>query len=453
MARPPFYFVTLTHPAWEDALACARRLPPEALAEIRLDLHPREDPEEMIRALGRRCLVTCRRREDGGAWEGDEASRLERLALAAKSRPLWLDLEWDLEIPPGIAECRSRIHLLRSVHVPEGVFDLDRRIQALPEGDAFKWVGRAARLADNARLKPALAWARDREVFLTAFLMGPKGLPSRCMQAAWGGCTAYAAPDDAGAAAPGQLPLSRMMEWRCHKLHRDFELCGVLGEPVLHSRGPAFHNAAFRAAFKDLLYLPLPCSDPEEALEALEALPVLGASLTSPLKERLPALLGLPGPLNTLYRRNAASPWSFANTDGAALLEALAGLPPGPVLVLGDGGVAATTLEAVSGSGRPVLQASRRKPRAPAEVAAFAPKGVVQATKLGMEPGDPAPFPDLLEAARESAAWAVEWVYKERTAFSDWARASGLRLVPGDALFEGQARAQSGLFVRGCGGA
>lgn len=452
MALPPPYFVTLTHPDWKDAEACGRRLPDEALPEVRLDLYPDLPAEAMVRSLGRKCLVTCRRREDGGAWDGDEASRIERLLEAARGRPAWLDLEWELPIPPELEEARSHLRLLRSVHVGEGVFDLDARLRDLPGGDAYKWVGRAGRLADNARVKGALAWARDHEVTLSAFLMGPKGIPSRCLQFAWGGAFTYAAADDAPAAAPGQVPLSRMLAWRCHRLHAGHGLCGVLGSPVLHSRGPAFHNPRFQAAFKDLLYLPLECGDAAEALEAMEALPVLGASLTSPLKETLPPLAGLPAPLNTLYRRGPGAPWEAANTDALALDAALAGLARGPVLVLGDGGVAATTRAALGKRGWPVLQASRKLGTAARDVEAFAPAGIVQATALGMAPGDPAPFPELLEAARPTAKWAVEWIYKEDTAFAAWAREAGLRLVEGAALFEGQARAQSDLFIRGCGG-
>ncbi len=452
MALPPPYFVTLTHPDWQDAEACGRRLPPEAMAEVRLDLYPDVPVDAMVQALGRRCLVTCRRREDGGAWDGDEASRIERLVEAAGSRPAWLDLEWELPIPPRLREARSHLRLLRSVHAGEGVFDLENRLQDLPEGDAYKWVGRAARLADNARVKGPLAWARDREVILSAFLMGPKGIPSRCLQFAWGGAFTFAAADDAPAAAPGQVPLSRMLAWRCHRLHAGYHLCGVLGSPVLHSRGPAYHNPRFQAAFKDLLYLPLECGDAAEALEALEALPVLGASLTAPLKATLPPLAGLAAPLNTLYRRGPGDPWEGANTDAGALDAALAGLARGPVLLLGDGGVAATTRAVLEARGWPVLQASRKRAPTAREVEAFAPVGIVQATALGMAPGDSAPFPDLLEAARPHATWAVEWIYKEDTAFAAWAREAGLGVVDGAALFEGQARAQSDLFVRGCGG-
>ena len=85
-------------------------------------------------------------------------------------------------------------------------------------------------------------------------------------------------------------------------------------------------------------------------------------------------------------------------------------------------------------------------------MSALAPVGVVQATSLGMSAMDPAPFPELLEAARPSARWAVEWIYKEDTAFAFWAREAGLRLVEGAAPFDAQAGAQSRRFIEGCGG-
>lgn len=452
MTVPPFYFVPLTHATWAEALECARRLPPEALPELRLDLFPDLDPEAMVLALGRQCLVTCRRQAEGGAWRGDEASRLERLLAGVRGRPTWVDLEWDLPIPEALAAMRSRVRLLRSVHVAPGVFDLEERLRALPAGDAFKWVGHAGDLRDNARVRGPLAWARDHKLFLSAFLQGPKGIPSRCLQAAWGGAFTFAAPEDGPAAAPGQLSLGRMLAWRCHRLHSGHGVCGVLGSPVLHSRGPEFHNRGFQRAFKDLLYLPLEAGDPAEAEGALEALALLGVSLTAPLKQSLPARLGLAGPLNTLFRRAPGAPWRGANTDAEALDAALGELEPGPVLLLGDGGVAATSRAVLERRGRPCLQTSRRAPLAPAQVRQGAPVGVIQATRLGMDPDDPLPFPAALAAAEATVRWGVEWVYKEDTAFAQWAGAEGRRLVPGGALFEAQAALQSAAFIRECGG-
>lgn len=451
MNRLPFYQVTLSHPTWEEARAYARTMPEDALPELRLDLFPEENPEAMVDAFRRRCLVTCRRESEGGRWpEADESGRLQRLREAVEARPAWVDLEWDVVIPDWLEVHRTHTRLLRSVHVQEGVFDLDQRLENLPPGEAYKWVGRALRLADNAKLKAPLRLAADRNLWVSAFLMGPKGLPSRCLQAAWGGRFTYAAPDDGPPAAPGQLPLSVLRSWRCARFHAGFGLCGVVGSPVLHSRGPAFHNEAFQRQFKDLLYLPLDCADAEEALEAAEALPLLGLSITAPLKETLPALMGIEGPINTLWRRGAGVPWQAANTDAESLREALEGLPRGPVLVLGDGAVARTSSRVLEGLGCVVQRVSRETPLSLEALRHFAPLGVIQATSLGMAPDDPCPFPEHLAAARPSLAWGLEWIYKEDTAFAAWARAEGLPLVEGATLFEGQARGQSARFVEGC---
>ncbi|HEX9081432.1 MAG TPA: hypothetical protein VF768_04080, partial [Holophagaceae bacterium] len=141
-----------------------------------------------------------------------------------------------------------------------------------------------------------------------------------------------------------------------------------------------------------------------------------------------------------------------ANTDAEAFGHMLSNLPPGPVLVLGSGGVARTTLSVLEAGGRKALQAHRRIPLTPSAVGAFAPVGVVQATSLGMEPGDPLPFPELLESARPTLRWGAEWIYKEDTAFSAWIREAGFALVAGETLFQAQAEAQSRRFIQGCGG-
>lgn len=432
MSGLPFFIVTLTHAAWDAALAYARGLPEDALPELRLDLFPDRDAAEMVRDLGGRCLATNRRVSELGRAE-DGPARLTRLREAAEAGAAWIDLEWELPVPAWLD--RSRTKLLRSVHVGPGVFDLEARLAAMPEGDAFKWVGHAARLADNAKLKPLLA----KGLPLSAFLMGPKGLPSRCLQKAWGGAFTYAAPDDASAAAPGQVAVSAMRAWGCADLKPGASLLGVLGSPVFHSKGPAFHNPRLGP---DALYLPLDCGDAEEACEALKALRIPAASITAPLKESLPAALGLAGPLNTTWREGGA--WRGANTDAEALQGALARKPKGAVLLLGSGGVAETSRAVLDSLGFAVIQASRTSPVAPGPVREAAPVGVVQATSLGMAPGDPLPFPELIDAARPSLRWAVEWVYKERTAFAAWA--AGLDLVDGEALFVAQAEAQSRLF-------
>ncbi|MBI4912224.1 MAG: type I 3-dehydroquinate dehydratase [Acidobacteria bacterium] len=450
MPALPFFIVTLSHTTWEAARACALGLPEGTLPELRLDLFPEGDPFGMVRDLGGHCLVTCRLKEEGGRWEGGEPERQDRLRRALEARPAWLDLEWEASIPDSFRAHLTHVRLLRSVHVPPGIFDLEARLQSLPEGNAWKWVGVARRLADNARLRGPLAWARDRGLLLSAFLMGPKGIVGRAMQGAWGGRFTYAAPDDGPPAAPGQVRLSDMRAWRCHRVRPGHGLCGVLGSPVLHSLGPAFHNPRFQRDLKDLMYLPLDCGDAAEALEAMESLDILGASLTSPLKETVPEALGLPGPLNTLWRARPGDPWSFANTDAEALRILAEDLPRGPVLILGGGGVGRTSAEHFSRLGCPVRVLTRSDPMRAGEVGTFAPVGIVQATRLGMQPGDGLPFPEALEEVGDRAQWGVEWIYGAETSFTRWCRSRGLRMVEGRDLFEAQAETQSQKMIHYC---
>lgn len=449
--RPlPRLIVTLTHTDREHARACADALPDDVLPELRLDLFRDEDPAALVRALQGRCLVTARRHSELGRWpDGDESARREALRAAVEAGAAWVDLEWELEVPAWLAARRGQVGLLRSVHVAPGVFDGLARLQRPPEGDAFKWVGHADSLRDLAHAKAFCEAAASKGLVASGFLMGPKGVASRCLQRAWGGSFTYAAPEDGLPAAPGQLSLATLRAWGVHRAGPRTKAFAVAGEPVLHSRSPAFHNRRFAEAGVDALYLPLEAADPDEVLTAAGILHLHGLSLTAPLKEALPPRLGLKGPLNTLWREGGA--WHGANTDAEALDGATRGLPPGPVLVLGAGGVAATSVAVAAKQGRRVTSASRGGPLSPSDVAAFAPVGIIQATSLGMAPGDPAPFPEWLEAARPTLAWAVEWIYKEQTAFAAWAKGSGLPLVEGAALFEAQAEAQSRRFLRVAG--
>ena len=446
---PPFYFVTLTHSNWNEALTYAKSLPLEAMPELRLDLFPDRNPEEMVVALKRRCLITCRRASDGGNWHSDEAKRLKCLLSGLRGRPAWIDLEWDVSIPSDFLEYLTDVNLLRSVHVEDGICDLEQRLVNMPPGDAFKWVGYANSLTDNAVIKKQLTRIKSKKLIFTAFLTGNKGIISRCMQAAWGGAFTYAHPDNALPAAPGQIALSNMRKWRCDQLHADCGLCGVMGDPVMHSLGPNYHNIRFVNACKNLLYLPLECKDPLEAKEAIESLDIVGVSLTSPLKELLPVYFGFVGPLNTLWRQRNQS-WQGTNTDLTALDNALQDLQPGPVLVLGDGGVAKTTQQALLHRGWPCLLFSRRSPLTLKVIRDFNPIGVVQATRLGMNHNDPIPFPDVMTNIKHSLRWGIEWIYKENTAFANWIKGNGYHLVFGKNLFDMQAYQQSIIFMHEC---
>jgi shikimate 5-dehydrogenase len=142
----------------------------------------------------------------------------------------------------------------------------------------------------------------------------------------------------------------------------------------------------------------------------------------------------------------------MTNTDSMALDYFLSGLKSGPVVVLGGGGVAKTSLSTSQKRGWSTLMHTRRNPCALADITHLAPTGIIHATPLGMAEDDPLPFPEVLEAALPTLRWAVEWVNNDKTAFNAWAEAAKLKRITGAELFEKQAELQSKIFIGECGG-
>ncbi len=443
MAAPPFYFVPLTHAAWDEAEACARTLPPEAMAELRLDLFPGgpggdgPGPGPALPGdlpAGRRGRRLARGR---GRAPGAPAGR-----RPAAARPGWT---WS-----GTCRCRPRWRsacptcgcCARSAR-PRGCSTWRRGSQDLPRGDAFLWVGRAAAW----RTTPGCAgpWPGPGTASWPCrpSSWAPRASPAAACRPPGAGRSPTPRPMTARRRRPGQIPLGRMLGWRCHRLHAGYGAVRRAGRPGAPFPGarPSTTRAS-SAAFKDLLYLPLECGDAGEAAGRPG-----GAGHPGGEPDRAaqgdPAAPAGPG---RAAEHPVAAPGRRAPGPGANTDRTRPGRGPGRP----GTGARAGAGRRRRGRDHPAgargarlalaLQASRSAPLEPGAVRAFAPAGVVQATRLGMDPGDPAAVPGTAGRGRSPRArWAVEWIYKEDTAFAAWARDGGRRLVTGAALFEAQA--------------
>jgi len=139
------------------------------------------------------------------------------------------------------------------------------------------------------------------------------------------------------------------------------KLAGIMGWPVAHSRSPALHNFWLDEQSLDGAYVPLPVR-PEELVQALRALPVLGfrgCNLTIPHKQmalsvvdRVEPLARRIGAMNTVIVAADGS-LEGRNTDVYGFRENLReGAPDwrptrGPAIVLGAGGAARAVLAAL----------------------------------------------------------------------------------------------------------
>jgi shikimate dehydrogenase len=217
------------------------------------------------------------------------------------------------------------------------------------------------------------------------------------------------------------------------------------------------HNAAFRHAGIDGIFVPFETADAAELHELAGSLEAEGLAVTAPLKSAVMSFATPDaesmkiGAVNTLKRR--AGGWDARNFDAAAFMEPLAevlrDLRGRRVIVLGAGGAARAAVKELLTAGCRVEISARDAAKAAAlaselgaATTAFPPSGaaalIVNATSAGTK-GSAAPIP----AGAVAAPIAYDLVYNpEDTAFLAGARAAGARAIGGLAMLVAQARRQ-----------
>lgn len=252
------------------------------------------------------------------------------------------------------------------------------------------------------------------------------------------------------------------------------QLAGLIGWPIAHTLSPAIHNAAYEAMGLNWVYVPLAVRDGAalaKGVAGLRAFPFVGFNVTMPYKrlvlnmcDEVATQARLAGSVNTVHVRDGKL--IGYNTDGRGLLESLqseAGFAPEGkrVVLVGAGGAAGAALVALmlSRAGH-VAVTSRRIEQAEdvvdrvvdhardTEIVASgsgqesrelieAADLVINATPLGMTPGDPLPVPaEWLQPGQVVA----DMVYVPGvTPFMDAAGARGATPVGGLGMLVAQA--------------
>lgn len=245
-------------------------------------------------------------------------------------------------------------------------------------------------------------------------------------------------------------------------------VAAVIGDPVSHSLSPVLHNAAFRAAGLDWVYVALPviAGEAAQALEAMRTLGIEGLSVTMPHKEAVAA--SLEGELSDAARKLAAvncvrregRTLIGENTDGRGFVDSLRhemGIDPADsvVAVVGAGGAGRSVVLALrdAGVGR-ILLLNRNRARAEQALELAGPVGrlaveadiaeadiVVNATSVGMGVRAPMapqyPFDPALLHAEQVVA---DLVYQPiRTGLLEAAAAAGARPLNGVGMLLYQA--------------
>lgn len=105
---------------------------------------------------------------------------------------------------------------------------------------------------------------------LIAIAMGQAGIATRILGPSRGSYLTYASLLDQSATAPGQLIAKDLRDiYRIDEIDRQTQIFGLMGRPVGHSISPHIHNAAFRAAGINAVYVPFEVGDAGQFLRRM----------------------------------------------------------------------------------------------------------------------------------------------------------------------------------------
>lgn len=253
------------------------------------------------------------------------------------------------------------------------------------------------------------------------------------------------------------------------------QVAAVMGSPVGHSLSPTLHNAAFREAGLDWVYVAfdVPVDRGAAAIDGARSLGLAGLSITMPLKEiaarsvdRLSPTAARLGAVNTVVREG--EDLVGHNTDGGGLLDALGerGWQPRgrTCLILGAGGAARSVVLALAEAGaEEVIVVNRTRERAVTAAALAGSAGrvgslddvrrvelVVNATPMGMAGSRAADGRAIVAELRGNGQLVVDLVYHPvRTALLDGAEARGASVLSGVGMLVHQAARAFALWT-GC---
>jgi len=464
-----------------QAVASVLTAPPPGTSyvELRLDTLPDPTTEavETILAMKRTVpvIATCRPAAQGGAFDADDASRLDLLRAAAEAGADLVDIEDGAldALPDGLpGERLASCHLTRFVPRLEG---LARRIAS--RGTRF------GKLAVPARTPVQLAELLDLQDAMgedfTITPTGPLAEAGRVMASARGAAFCYGAARADERGHPDQPTVERLHEtYHVEVLNHATRFFAVVGDPIAHSLSPAYHSAIFRNSGIDARLVPIRTRALQPIMAMADTLRIDGLSVTHPLKAEAVAraVAVLPGArsvgaANTLLR--APGGWQGRNTDWKAACELLprllgawrrrrSGERP-RVLLLGAGGAARAMAVALFSEEVDLAIWSREFDHAedlaegligtvesvavetPAE---FPADLVINATPVGM--AGVTPEVELDASIFSNDGYAVDLAYGDETSpFRRLAHEAGTHLTTGEDFFFLQARRQAELFTNG----
>lgn len=316
------------------------------------------------------CILTLRRKIDGGKFIEGEAARTILFARAlsfadedSSKNFAYVDFEEDFHVPSlQDAALAFGTKIIRSAHyMDRPVSNIAQKLNQLRSTgyEIPKLAFMPDSMDDVTQLFKEASRLEDDSHILIA--MGPYGMPSRILSARLGNYLTYTCPleTNQNLSEIGLLdPVSLNNTYNFKNITKDSDLYGIIGWPLAATGSPFIHNSAYRRKGMNAVYFPIRSDNIEKGLMFADSLDMKGLSITHPHKEEvLNYILETDkkvddiGASNTLVSKDGI--WHAYNTDCTGFAQALLSfleeknLHRKKVAIIGAGGAAKAVAYAV----------------------------------------------------------------------------------------------------------
>lgn len=363
------------------------------IVEVRFDFL---DPPEVETALenivsSKPLLITCRSKSQGGTIPDNSPGReafWKRATAKIADRPGRFLVDNELDLISRI-KWPAETLVVASHHdfngIPDGISGL---YKSLSETGIAKIAVNANNITDAIPVWKLLETARKENKPYIPIAMGEAGKWTRILGLAHGAFMTYAATSTGEEAAPGQISVTDMVDvFRVRELNRDTEVFGIVAGNSSYSISPWMHNAAFKTAGMNRVFIPLQVADLDAFIRRMVRqetreveLNFKGFSVTNPHKQsimrhldKIDKTASKIGAVNTVKIENGQL-FGY-NTDAAGFIlplkKAVGDLRDARVSIVGAGGAARACIYSLLSEGASVTLHARDRAKASALVDEF----------------------------------------------------------------------------------
>lgn len=193
------------------------------VVELRIDFIRNVNLTKLLSAKRGKVIVTARKKDEGGNFEGDEEKRFVLLSKAVILRADFVDIELSTDetftkkLLGDIKKYGDQTNLIVSHHDFNGT-QSESKLQNIFN----ECVGRGAHIVkivtfansaeDNLKILKLISYAKKTNRKIIALCMGEKGKISRIMAPYFGSYLSFASLEKGAESAPGQLTVEEMRE-------------------------------------------------------------------------------------------------------------------------------------------------------------------------------------------------------------------------------------------------